>query len=335
MKKWLLFLIKLVLTGLCLWWALREVEWDNSILASPGDLSWSWILPGIFLAGVTVLLTAFRLWVLLLAQGIRITLWRSVELTLIGNLFNLLAVGSIGSDAARIFLLIRDHPERKMAVTLAVMFDHLVGLIAMSVVFFALTAGRFDALASQSEETRAILKFSWVFFSGGLALIGFMFVMSAPPIHNRIKAKLIHTRFAMMRKFPEALDVYRTKWGHALLATAAAIVMLPIYYASFWCGARAAGSMVDATPILIAMPVVDMLSAMPLSISGLGVREASMKILMEDLTGMKPDIAVAATLIGFACSLIWTLMGGLLFLRPRDRASVETIESLTSEEEEG
>jgi uncharacterized membrane protein YbhN (UPF0104 family) len=272
--------------------------------------------------------------VLLAAQGIKITLWRSVELTLIGNLFNLIAVGSVGSDAARIFLLIRDHPERKLAVTLTVMFDHLVGLIAMSLVFFALTAGRFDALASQSEETKAILKFSWVFFSGGLVFIVLMFVMAAPPIHNRIKAKLVDTRFAMMRKFPEAIDVYRIKWGHALVAIVAGIVMLPIYYASFWCGARAAGSMVEAAPILVAMPVVDMLSAMPLSISGLGVREASMKILMEDLTGMKSDVAVAASLIGFVCTLFWTLLGGLLFLRPRDRASVEVMETVTAENDE-
>lgn len=331
MKKWLLLLLKVALTGFCLWWALREVDWENSILSSPGRLSSEWVAAGVVLAGVTVLLTAFRLWVLLWAQGIRITLWRSVELTLIGNLFNLVAVGSLGSDAARIFLLIRDHPERKMAVTLTVMFDHLVGLVAMSIVFFVLTAGQFDALASQSEETKTILRFSWAFFSGGLVGIVVMFVLSAPFIHDRIKGKLMGTRFAGLRKFPEALDVYRRKWGFALVATVAAIVMLPVYYASFWCGARAAGSMVEAGPILVAMPVVDMLSAMPVSISGLGVREASMKILMEDLTGMKPDVAVAASLIGFVCSLVWALMGGLLFLRPSDRVSVEAIKSIGEE----
>jgi hypothetical protein len=312
---------------------LKDVDWENSILSTPSDLSWGWIGGGTLLAGGTVVLTAVRLWVLLAAQGIRITLWRSVELTLIGNLFSLIAVGSIGSDAARIFLLIRDHPERKLAVTLTVMFDHLVGLIAMSLVFFALTAGRFDALASQSEETKAILRFSWVFFSGGLGFIFFIFVMSAPPIHQRIKAKLSGTRLVAMEKFPEALDVYRTKWKHGLVALVAAIVMLPVYYASFWCGARAAGSLVDAAPVLVAMPVVDMLSAMPLSISGLGVREATMKILMEDLTGMKPGVAVAASLIGFVCTLFWTLLGGLLFLRPRDRASVDAIQSVTAEDE--
>jgi len=33
---------------------------------------------------------------------------------LIGNLFNLLSIGGIGGDAARILLLIRDHPGKKL-----------------------------------------------------------------------------------------------------------------------------------------------------------------------------------------------------------------------------
>jgi uncharacterized membrane protein YbhN (UPF0104 family) len=284
------------------------------------------------LAGLTVVLTAVRLKLLLAAQGIRITLWRSTELTLIGNLFNLVAVGGIGGDAARIFLLIRDHPERKVAVTMTVMFDHLVGLVAMSLVFFALTAGRFEALASQSVETRSILKFAWCFFCGGLAMVGMMFVVSYPPIHNRIHARGRHWRIAFLRKLPEAFDMFRTGWGHAVVALAVAVVMLPVYYASFWCGARAAGAAVDAGPVLVAMPVVDMLSALPLSVAGLGVREASLKILMKDLTGMEPGVAVAASLIGFACTLFWALLGGLLFLRPRDRVSVKELEEVAADE---
>ncbi|BCX48809.1 dolichol-P-glucose synthetase [Haloferula helveola] len=333
MKKWLLFAIKLVLTGGCLWWALRGVDWEGSILSRPSEILWGWLVPGVILAGLTVVLTGIRLWLLLAAQSIRISLLRAIELTLIGNLFNLVAVGGIGGDAARIFLLIRDHPERKLAVTLTVMFDHLVGLVAMALVFFALTAGRFDALASQSAETKGILRFAWAFFSGGVALMALMFVMAYPPINNRVHARSKNWKFSAIRKLPDGFDVYRQKWRHALLALVAAAIMLPVYYATFWCGARAAGSMVDAGPVLVAMPVVDMLSALPLSISGLGVREISLKILMEDLTGMAPDVAVAAGLIGFFCSLVWALLGGLLFLRPRDRAKVEEIEELAVAED--
>ncbi|MEP4078646.1 lysylphosphatidylglycerol synthase transmembrane domain-containing protein [Haloferula sp.] len=333
MKKALLFLAKLILTVSCLAWALNGVDWKDSVLARPGDLDWRWIAGGVVLGGLTILLTAVRLWVLLAAQGIKISFWRANELTLIGNLFNLAAVGGVGGDAARIFLLIRDHPERKLAVTLTVMFDHLVGLAAMSVVFFALTAGRFEGLANQSVETKYLMRFSWVFFGGGLALTALMFLAAYPPIHKRIHARGREWKISFMRKMPELVDLYRKEWRYALVALVAAVIMLPVYYGSFWFGAKAAGSSVEAGPVLISMPVVDMMGAMPLSIAGLGVREKVFESLMSDLTGMDPAVAVAASLIGFCCTLVWALLGGLLFLRPRDRVPVKVIEELTGDDD--
>ncbi|MFC7338466.1 YbhN family protein [Haloferula chungangensis] len=331
MKKVLLFLLKLVLTISCLAWALNGVEWKDSILSRPGDLDWQWIFWGVVAAGLTIFLTGVRLWVLLAAQGIKISLWRANELTLIGNLFNLAAVGGVGGDAARIFLLIRDHPERKLAVTVAVVFDHLIGLAAMSLVFFALTAGRFDALASQSVETKVIMRFSWVFFGGGLALTILMMLAAYPPIHARIHARGRNTKIAFMKQMPLLLDLFRKEWKYALTALVAAVVMLPVYYGSFWFSAKAAGSSVDAGPVLISMPVVDMMAAMPLSIAGVGVREKVFETLMSDLTGMDPGTAVAASLIGFCCTLVWAALGGLLFLRPSDRVSVKEIGESTAE----
>lgn len=329
MKKALFFLIKLILTVACLTWALNDVDWKESKILRPGELHWQWIACGVLMAGLTVFLTAVRLWVLLAAQGVRISLWRAGELTLIGDLFNLFAVGGVGGDAVRIFLLIRDHPERKLAVTLTVMFDHLVGLAAMSLVFFALTAGRFDQLASQSAETKFIMRFAWMFFGGGLALTSLMFLASYPPIHDRIHARGREWKIAFMRQVPVLVDVYRKKWRHALVAFVAAVIMLPIYYGTFWFGARAAGSEVAPGPVLISMPVVDMMAAMPVSVAGVGVREKVFESLMSDLTGMDPDTAVASTLIGFCCTLVWALLGGLLFLRTRDRVSVKVMEELT------
>lgn len=331
MKKWLLFLVKLLLTAGCLVWAMRGIEWRDSVLARPDELAWDWILIGLGFAGLTVSLSALRLWLLLRAQGVRIGLGRAHELTLIGNLFNLVAVGGIGGDAARIYLLIRDFPGRKLAITMTVMFDHLVGLVAMSLVFFLLTAGRFDDLASQSVETRAILRFAWAFFAGGLALVALMFVVSYPPVHRRIHDRGGEWRLAFLRRLPEVYDLFRREWKLAVVALVVAVLMLPVYYASFWAAARAAGDQVAAAPMLVAMPVVDMLSALPLSVAGLGVREASMKVLMQDLTGMNAQVAVSASLIGFAMSLVWALAGGLLFLRPRDRVSVRELEQVAQD----
>lgn len=332
MKKWLLFLVKLAFTAACLWWAFSGIDLTHSALARPSELDWRWIAWGVVLGGATVLFSALRWWLLLRAQGIPAGLWRIVELTLIGNLFNLFAVGGVGGDAAKIFLLIRDHPERKLAVTMTVMIDHLVGLAAMAIVFFAVTAGRFEALETQSVLGKGAIKFAWVFFGGGLGFIALLFVMASPMVHGRIHKPGRKLKWDFLMRVPEIYDVYRRKWGHALAALAVSTLMLPVYYATFWCGARSIRNDVDLGEVFAAMPVVDALSAMPFSISGIGVREKTLEILMDDLAGLPADVAVSGAIIGFACSLVWALIGGILFVRPADRTSMKQIEEATHAE---
>lgn len=330
-KKWLFFVVKFALTLACLGWALSDIDWEHSALLDPWSLGWWWVFPGLSLAGLTVWLSALRLWLLLRAQGVHLSLWRATELTLIGNLFNLATVGGIGGDAVRIFMLIRDFPDRKVAISLTVMFDHLVGMAAMALVFFTFTAGRFDELASQSFETVGILRFAWGFFLGGVGLIGLMFLVSFPPVHNWIHKRPSASRFAFLNKVPVAFDMFRQKWTQALMALVVSFFMLPVYYASFWCGAKMVGSDTGLGPVLVAMPVVDLLSALPISVAGLGVREVSMKILMHDLTGMAASVAVGAMMIGFFFSLVWALFGGVLFLRSGQRVSMKKIEKVVQE----
>jgi uncharacterized membrane protein YbhN (UPF0104 family) len=335
MKKWLLFLLKLVFTVGCLWWAFSGIDFKHSVFAHPQDLRWQWIAGGIVLGGATVFLSALRWWLLLRAQGIMVGLWRITELTLIGNLFNLFAVGGVGGDAAKIFLLIREHPERKLAVTMSVLVDHLVGLVAMAIVFFAMTAGRFEALESQSVLGKGTIHFAWVFFSGGLAFVALFFLMASPWVHDRIhKGGKRMPKWEVLRRVPEIYDVYRKKWGHALTALAVSTVMLPVYYATFWCGASSIHDGVDPLQVFSAMPVVDAMGAMPVSISGIGVREKTFEILMNDLAGLPAEVAVSGSLIGFACSLVWAALGGILFLRPSDRTPMKQIEDITHAEAE-
>jgi len=334
MKKWLLFLAKLAFTVGCLWWALKGQHLEESASFWPQDPEWGWALAAIALGGATVFLSAFRWWLLLLAQGIPVSLGRVNQLTLIGGLFNLMGVSSVTGDAAKIFLLIRDHREHKLAVTMSVLVDHLVGLVAMSLTFFAVTAGSFRAVESQSELGQTAIKFGWVYFSGGLAVIALMFVMASPWVNDHIHKRVTNPRIARMRKVPEIYDVFRKKWKLVLPALAANLVMLPLYYATFWCGVRFVGSDTGFLPVFAAMPVVDAASAMPVSISGIGVQEIALKTLMSDLVGLEPGISVLGSLVGFATgTLFWAFAGGLLFLRPSDRTSMKEIEETTQEAE--
>ena len=46
MKAFLLFLLKLALTALCLWWAFSQVEFDHSVFTRPGAVDYRWLAGG-------------------------------------------------------------------------------------------------------------------------------------------------------------------------------------------------------------------------------------------------------------------------------------------------
>jgi hypothetical protein len=52
---------------------------------------------------------------------------------------------------------------------------------------------------------------------------------------------------------------------------------------------------------------------------------------LHDLAGVAPETAVAASLAGFACNVLWALLGALFFLKKHDRIAVAELESVRVE----
>ena len=328
MKAFLIFSIKLVLTGLCLWWAFSTVRFDHSVFTRPGAVDYRWLAAGALLAGTSMVLQGARWWLFLRAQSLKVTMGRSIELTMIDSLFSLASVSGIGGDAARILLLIRDHPGKKLVIATSVMADHLAGLVSLSLLFFIISAARFESLATQSILGKGVIQFAWFYLGGGLALVLLIFVCASPPVHRRIHGNDRFARWPIMRQIPELYDVYRKNWRFALGGLAVSFLMLSAYFSSYFCGMRAVGGTAEYSAVMSAMPVIDAISGMPISIAGVGVREKLFEVLLRDLAGVPPETAVAASLAGFACNVLWAALGALFFLRKRDRLSVADLESV-------
>jgi uncharacterized membrane protein YbhN (UPF0104 family) len=327
MKAFLIFLLKLVLTGLCLWWAFSRVDFGSSVFTEPGAIDYRWLAGGVALAGISIVFQGLRWWCFLHAQSLPVTVGRSVELTMIDGLFSLASVSGIGGDAARILLLMRDHPGRKLVIATAVMADHLAGLVSIALLFFIISVARFDAIVDQSILGRGVIHFAWFYLGGGLAMVLMIFICASPPVHRRIHNNDRFGRWPFMKRIPELYDVYRKKWRHALAGLLVSFVMLFAYFSSYYCGMRAVGGNVEFGAVISAMPVIDAISGMPVSVAGVGVREKLFEVLMKDLAGVPAETAVAASLAGFACNVLWAGLGALFFLKKRDRISVAELES--------
>ena len=331
MKAFLVFLLKLALTALCLWWAFSNVEFDHSVFTRPGAVDYRWLAAGAGLAGLSVVLNGLRWWFFLRGQSLDVSLGRAVELTMIDGLFSLASVSGLGGDAARIILLMRDHPDRKLIIAMAVTADHLAGLVSIALLFFIISAARFDALADPSVLGRGVIHFAWFYMGGGLAMVAFIFICASPPVHRRIHGNDRFARWPLMKRIPELYDVYRKNWRHALAGVAVSFLMLGAYFSSYYCGMRAVGGTSSYGEVVSAMPVIDAISGLPVSIGGVGVREKLFQVLLHDLAGVAPETAVAASLAGFACNVLWALLGALFFLKKHDRIAVAELESVRVE----
>lgn len=327
MKAFLVFFLKLILTGLCLWWAFSQVEFDHSVFTQPGAIHYGWLAAGVALAGVAMVFLGLRWWFFLRGQSLAVSFGRAVELTMIDGLFSLASVSGIGGDAARILLLMRDHPGRKLVIAMAVMADHLAGLVSLAILFFIISVARFDAIVDQSLLGKGVIHFAWFYLGGGLAMVAMIFVCASPPVHRVIHANNRFSRWPFMKRIPEIYDVYRRNWRYAVAGVLASFFMLFAYFSSYYCGMRAVGGSADYGAVLSAMPVIDAISGMPISVAGVGVREKLFEVLMKDLAGVPAETAVAASLAGFACNVFWAGLGALFFLKKRDRVSIAELEA--------
>jgi glycosyltransferase 2 family protein len=90
--------------------------------------------------------------------------------------------------------------------------------------------------------------------------------------------------------------------------------MLFVYFFAFYAAVHAVGGQTALVPVMLAMPAVDLAAALPVSVSGLGVREKVFETLMAWLTGLPSSISVAASLLGWLCQVLWGLIGGGFFI---------------------
>ena len=326
MKAILVFLLKLALTAVCLGWAFSQVDFSHSVFTQPGAVDYRWLAAGTALAGLSVVLLGVRWWCFLRGQGMQVSLGRAVELIMIDGLFSLASVSGIGGSAARIILLMRDHPGRKLVIAMTVMADHLAGMVSLALLFFIISAARFESLADPSALGRGVIHFAWFYLGGGLALVAMIFIFASPPFHRRIHANNRFARWPLMKRIPELYDIYRKNWRLSLAGLAVSFLMLGAYFSSYYCGLRAVGGDTTYGTVMTAMPVIDAISGMPVSIAGVGVREKLFEVLLNDLASVPPETAVAASLAGFACNALWALLGALFFLKKRDRIRVADLD---------
>jgi uncharacterized membrane protein YbhN (UPF0104 family) len=300
----LLHLLRILCAAGLLWWVMHRLRLEEIVAFPWSSVDLRWLLLAFALGGLSLLGWAGRWWWFLRVYDVRAGFGDLLRLTLFADFFNLYFLGPLGADGVRLLGLTRHFPERRGTIVGSLLLDHLGGLFGGVALYWVFS--RSGALPSGivAVADKAVVMVATVCFLGlGVIL---------EPVLQRMIARLPGLRRISAWMSPMFAGAFRQPWAASgfvvsVLSTACA-------FAAFWAAARSIGVPVSLPRMLGLMPAVDLVASLPVSVSGLGVREN----LIVEWLGSQPDCgrvrALAASLLGFAAIGIWGLIGGLWML---------------------
>ena len=262
---------------------------------------------GLFVAAVAVLFSSFLLaairWHLFLeAAAISTTRYLAVRAYLIGTFTSNFLPGQLGGDVTRVWVAAQ--PGARMRAGATVVVDRATALACLlAVAWLALAADPAPvagalvvALAASTAAFLVGLGAVWILVRGGTGL--------GRRVRPRGRVWITEARAAA-----RACLHWPVVWPTVLLGLAFEGLVI----GSLWLTARAIDLDVPYSVLAVTVPPVLIVSALPISIAGFGVREASFVVLLGKV-GISTTDATLLSLMGGIAFAIASLPGGLLLL---------------------
>ena len=253
--------------------------------------------------------TSARTWRILLAPVRLSTPYpRLLGFYFTGMFFNLFLPTIVGGDAVKAVLLARD-PGAPARATMSVFMERNTGLCALLLI--ALVATYFAppvALYGISLKT-----LTWLLAAGYVIANLLLFSPHAYRIADRLIARSPLKRMrARAASLYEAATPYTRAIGVLVPAMLLSIVFQFIVIGVVFLGAHALSLSIPLTAVAVFVPLVSLAGMVPVSVNGLGVREA-LYILLFGRIGVPAELAVSLALLYLVITVVASLPGGLAY----------------------
>jgi uncharacterized protein (TIRG00374 family) len=318
MKRILLTIFQVSVTVALLFWVFHDPKQRAVMGAALRSADYRWIVAGIVAYVIVELAAAVRWQVLLQVQGIRLSFFRTSGLFLIGMFFNQFLPGGTGGDIVKSYLLLKE-TDKKAGALLAVVFDRLIGLVALVVITVTLVSLRFDLL-SKTPETQRFLWILLLLLGSSIAGLLTSFVVSGFNLFH-----LLPTKFPGREKLIEvsaAYHLYAHHWFATLLAFGASLVAHLATFTTFLCVAYAFHAGVNLIDFFSVLPIERTITALPISFAGVGLREQILQVMLHNLCGVPVAVSKLIGTMSFLIILFCSVPGGIVyfFYRPSGAA---------------
>ncbi len=238
------------------------------------------------------------------------------RLTLIGQFFNQVLPSAVGGDAVRAWLSSREGVPLGRAVT-AIVCDRAVALVVL-VLIISVTFLVFPQIAADSATMNRLFTFIAVLgLCGSTGLFVFGNLIARLLAHYRI-ARPLGKLIGDLRKV-----LYSTATSALIIALSTAVQFL-LVVAIYLC-ARGMDIPLHFGPALLVVPAIMLVSMIPISYGGWGVREGAMIFGLGQF-GVTVSDALAISVTYGLMQIALGLPGGALWLARTSRARQSSIQ---------
>jgi glycosyltransferase 2 family protein len=296
--------VRLLGSGMLLAFLAWRLDW-RQVAASFGHLNVAlWLLAVAVYIAIQVV-SSGRWRMLGRVQGYDGPLGAFVAYYFIGMFFNLVLPTSVGGDVVRVWYLAnRDgtgpRQGRRMAALVCVLAERINGVLVL--VALACVAALFSPTPLPA----------WI--SGSVAAIGCAAVggVLALPLLDRLFKQYPHfgeqPRLLHLRRLLSGALAYRAHLGMVSAVTALSLVVQVGNIVVVWLIGEALGLAIPPWYYGVLVPLVTLLTLLPISVNGMGLREAGTALLLAPLSIGEAD-AVTLSFLTFAVYTAASLVG--------------------------
>ena len=336
MKKTALILLKILVAGVLLWYIFKFKTDPAKLWREMKNADPAWLVLA-FLVNFSILFLAVWRWNLLLkVQGISARFYPVFWAICAGNFFNSFLLGLTGGDIARVYYATQLAPSKKVGAGLSIVVDRLVGMLGL-MVLAGLVIVFFGHTFWDNAETRR-----WVLIiaaSIGVASMAVALYLKQRMVGRWIGWERWRHRLPLQKVLEHLNQINEAYHNNQRTLLNTVLISVLVHILSILAVYLIGRSLQIEAPMIafyLVLPIINAVTAIPLSPGGVGVREY-MFLLLFNAIGVHANAKVTAMsfLYYFGVIVLTSIAAGVIYLFARPAAiHHEKISEIIAHEEE-
>jgi glycosyltransferase 2 family protein len=309
MRQILFTAIKVLVSVALLFLALRKANFSD--LASRIDLaSAGWIGLAIATTFLQIFIGVLRWRIVSEECGAPIPIRQAMRYNMIGTFFNQTLPSSIGGDAVRLWLVARSGAGWR-AATYSIFVDRAVGLIALSIIIVASLPWSYHLISDPyGRSALALVDIAALAGGAGFVVLG---MLPWPWLKRWWATHHIHACAVIANRV-----IFSMKNEPTIALLSFLVHFLAVVIA--WCVVQSISAPVSFQQTFLLIPPVMLITMLPISIAGWGVREATMGLAF-GYAGLMTNEGINVSLLYGAVSFMVGAIGGLVWIFSAEKAA--------------